>query len=81
MIRGQGGVSGKTGSGGFKSGSGMEANYACRLLSNLNALRQDSSGFNLCDVEIVAGLDQVKIIKYPKSHATPLAYRFQINTV
>ena len=63
MIRGQGGVSGKTGSGGgFKSGSGMEANYACRLLSNLNALRQDSSGFNLCDVEIVAGLDQVKII-------------------
>ena len=62
MIRGQGGVSGKTGSGGFKSGSGMEANYACRLLSNLNALRQDSSGFNLCDVEIVAGLDQVRVV-------------------
>ena len=62
MIRHQGGVSGKTGSGG-KSGSGMEANYACRLLSNLNALRQDSRGFNLCDVEIVAGLDQVRAKK------------------
>ena len=40
----------------------MEESYACRLLSNLNALRQDSKGFNLCDVEIVAGLDQVRVV-------------------
>ena len=50
----------------------MEASYACRLLSNLNALRQDSKGFNLCDVEIVAGLDQAsKRVHY--AHRSVLA--------
>jgi hypothetical protein len=36
--------------------SNMEASYASRLLSNLNSLRRMAN--NLCDVEIVAGLDQ-----------------------
>jgi len=36
----------------------METSYATRLLANLNNLRQNSNHGNLCDVEIVAGLDQ-----------------------
>ena len=64
MIRHHGGISisGCGKSGNTRSVSGMEESYACRLLSNLNALRQDSKGFNLCDVEIVAGLDQVRVV-------------------
>ena len=63
VIRHHGGISvSGCGKSGTRSGSGMEESYACRLLSNLNALRQDSTGFNLCDVEIVAGLDQVRVV-------------------
>ena len=64
VIRHHGGISisGCGKSGNTRSVSGMEESYACRLLSNLNALRQDSKGFNLCDVEIVAGLDQVRVV-------------------
>ena len=63
MIWHHGGISiSGCGKSGTRSVSGMEESYACRLLSNLNALRQDSKGFNLCDVEIVAGLDQVRVV-------------------
>jgi len=73
VIRHHGGISiSGCGKSGTRSVSGMEESYACRLLSNLNALRQDSKGFNLCDVEIVAGLDQAsKRVHY--AHRSVLA--------
>ena len=57
--------------------SKSEASYACRLLANLNTLRQSTCHqSSLCDVEIVAGLDQQlhannKVVHY--AHRSVLA--------